>query len=95
MDAPLLDSTQYIEPLRQLFQEIMRESWMDDQDWKEVEQMLFNEIGTSYSMMAEQVAVGVGNGVSAEVQYAAIRIAAERLKKEYDNNQQLDRPPVS
>ena len=74
------DWAQYVAPAQALFAELFREFWMNDDDYKELERLLFKQIGQSYESMARAIATGVANGYPLEVQLAATRAIYESEK---------------
>jgi len=59
-----------------LLKELLYEDWMNDKDWKELEQQipgLLKKAGTSYEEMSDEIDTGIANGLSLESQMAIIK----------------------
>jgi hypothetical protein len=59
--------------LEAILKEVFLEPWMDEGDWKEFEQELFMQTGTSYEKMESDIKEGVKNGYKEDFQLKLIK----------------------
>lgn len=59
--------TEYISVAKQLLLDLFHEDWMNEQDWAEFEQKLF-ESGLTYERLGSEIQIGVNNGHSVDYQ---------------------------
>ena len=63
----------YTPQIKEAIKSIARKDWMDDNDWEEMEQQIFNTLGISYESMSEQIQIGIDNGHSLEMQIELLK----------------------
>ena len=55
--------------------EIIYESWMDENDYNEVINETFKQLGTNKEKLSNDIEIGIKNGYSIETQFALVKRA--------------------
>ena len=63
----------YEKEIDQLLTELLREDWMNDEDYEEALGLTLEAIGSSKENLSEQLQVGVGHGHSIETQFELVK----------------------
>jgi len=67
----------YIKEAKEIFKIMFRDEWMDDTDFKEIEDILLKEMKTDYITLSNLIEDGVKKGYSVEFQ----KEIAHKVKK--------------
>lgn len=64
----MIKNKDYTKEVKVIFEFAFRKEWMDDDDWKQFETIVFKEQNINYQLMSDQINEGVKNGYSLEEQ---------------------------
>jgi len=68
-----------------MFEELLRQDWMTEEDWKEVSATALKESGLSIQELSDQVEVGISKGYPAEKQLKLVKLIFKGLGNTKNN----------
>ncbi len=68
-----MSEIKYLTELTELLRDLLYESWMDEDDYREVEQETLKQLNISYVTLSDELQKGVDNGYGIEFQFDLIR----------------------
>lgn len=65
----MAESIKYEKEIRKLYSDMFRKEWMNNEEWEEALNEVFNRPGYSIEEISQRIEVGVENGYSVECQF--------------------------